>query len=161
MFNTKRILNGFSLALLALFALTQVSGERSAHAMFLVMLPAAAIISAGDGTDFNLDFMAWPDSDSSHTYWNEVFGCLVFMPICVLDEKAGPSTFNDKDLADNGYNPAVIRADQKTIMQRLAETKQSIKFEKSDNLASVGEGLKQIYPAVSDEYVQFVADQLP
>jgi hypothetical protein len=120
---------------------TQAIQPREAHAVLLVEL------AAGGPAYINLP---------------EIVLCVFLLPICLLDQKATPATaYSQQDLIDNGYSPSqikVIEQDQVRIMTALQARGQRMVVEKTDNRASLAQGLRRIDPTVSDEYVGFVAD---
>lgn len=88
--------------------------------------------------------------------------CVFLLPICLLDQKAPPSTaYSKQDLLDNGYSKdqvSTIERDQTVIMSALHDRHQSMVVEKTDTRATLAGALREIDPSVSDEYVDFVAD---
>jgi hypothetical protein len=92
----------------------------------------------------------------------EVILCVIALPICLLDEKSTPPTaYSQQDLIDNGYAPAQVNAitsDQNTIMANLQSRHLSMVIEKTDTYNTVATTLRGIDPAVSSDYIDFVAD---
>jgi hypothetical protein len=103
--------------------------------------------------------------DASGGYWSlnqeGVLGCIIFLPFCLLDEKAGPQTMTSADLAANGYSAEQIKAisqDQATLMNALASKNEGIKIDQNDTASNVKTELAKIAPGLSDTYVQFLID---
>lgn len=87
--------------------------------------------------------------------------CIFLFPVCLLDEKAGPSSVSPQDLADNGYTPqqvATITGDQARLTEILREKNQRVVFQANDTRDTVRLALSSLLPTVSETYVDFTVD---
>jgi hypothetical protein len=92
----------------------------------------------------------------------EVVLCVIALPICVLDDKSSPPTsYSQQDLLDNGYDMTqvnAIEADEASVLSNLQSRNLSMVIESSDTYSSIATALRAIDPAVSSDYIDFVAD---
>jgi hypothetical protein len=92
----------------------------------------------------------------------ELVLCVIALPICLLDQKATPSTaYTSQDLRDNGYSNdqiARIEHDQTVVMTTLQARHRQMVIEPSDTRESLARGLRALDPRVSSDYIDFVAD---
>lgn len=86
-----------------------------------------------------------------------VFTCIVFLPICLLNEKSGDASITPQDLLDNGYEQVTIDQIQKGQDAWISYlSSQDLKVERggtmtNDQLAIM---MKTI-PGVTPEYIEF------
>lgn len=94
-------------------------------------------------------------------------GCIVLMPLCLLDEKGGVNQEGAMDpsfLAESGYNNSEVDqivTDQRKVQEALSRIHAKLLILKSDTIETIRSGIKEIIPDVSEVYVQFLNEYAP
>lgn len=94
--------------------------------------------------------------------WNRsvvVFGCIVLLPFCLLDEKVdGLPGVSKTDLMNSGYTQKEadqIFSDGPALAKRLQEKQQRIVVGEYDTLESITTDVRSVLPEASDAFVSF------
>lgn len=89
--------------------------------------------------------------------------CLVFLPTCILDEKAAANaSVASQELMANGYTAgeaAQIVADNHAFLAELSARHEKLVITKDDNKETAEQGIRSVLPTASAVFVDYAADQ--